>query len=773
MVLRESTSGDDVRRTVTLPPDESITDAIGRGHTLATAVADIIDNSVDARAENVRIRFVTDDDRLLAVRIRDDGEGMTPARLQDAMTLGKQREREDGALGHFGIGLKAASLSQALTLTVYSQHSSADPCAMRIHRGSFTGEVLDDIAARNGYDWDDRGPASTGTVVEWRDLETINQSQLRAERRSWLERTVTSLMQTLGLTFHRLIQERGVRIAIDTWDARLGAPGFPRTVEPRDPFQFNLSGDAHYPTTISATTSDGARLDAECFILPPRSDSPSAWLLGRNPVEWQGIYVYRNDRLLQAGGWLDVRQDDKRLRLARMRINLTKPLERHLRLRHEKSGVTATPEFTAALEAATNASGVTLDRFRDDALETYRISNVKKQAIKPAAPVESGLPDRVVEAVRDELGERDEEPIGIEWRMLPEDRLFEMHHDRRVLRFNLGYRSALGGENSAIIPTLVYLLLESNFTKSRLNQVTKDQIDAWQSIASAALLAQLSEDAYDPLANWPKPEAVSADTEARPNIMAGPRPAPPSIELRWAHLGHRGQVPPEPAEELDDSAGWEMEPAELVALASSADRWDDGATGLLQVSEPSSPPEGPVAEVDISEHERTSGELAASQQGNVNATQAARERLPPLDVHPGDREIVAMYRGHTDIDAIATTLDMEQRDVAMRLCALVLDLEGDDIDDQALAAMHGMPYTPDDRERILEMYRDRRTVRAIAAHFNRTPFAIAWQLLSSPKRPVEVPRNLIKRIDRALPRAACTPSPDALERRSRPLTLEG
>jgi hypothetical protein len=578
----------------------------------------------------------------------------------------------------------------------------------------------------------------------------------------WLERTISSLMQTLGLTFHRLIQDRGVRIAIDTWDYRTGAPGFPRTVEPRDPFQFNLSGDARYPTTISATTSDGARLDAECFILPPRSDSPSAWLLGRNPVEWQGIYVYRNDRLLQAGGWLDVRQDDKRLRLARMRMNLTKPLERHLRLRHEKSGVTATPEFTAALEAATNDSGVTLDRFRDDALETYRLSNVKKQAVKPAAPIASGLPDRVVEAVRDELGERDEEPIRIEWRMLPEDRLFEMHHDRHMLCFNLGYRSALGGDNSAIIPTLVYLLLESNFSKSRLNQVTKDQIDAWQTIASAALLAQLSEDAYDPLADWPKPDAVPAAAEPRPTIMAGPRPAPPSVELLWAHLGHRGQVPPESEEVLEATARSEIDSGQEVALVSNVERADDLKIGSQKGNETGPQPDEPDAEVNVDDSGKESPELAASQERKVSAANSLPQRLPPLDVRPGDREIVAMYRSRADLDVIATTLDMEQRDVAMRLCALVLDLEGDDIDDHDLAAMHGMPYTPDDRERILEMYRDRRTVRAIAAHFNRTPFAIAWQLLSSPKRPVEVPRNLIKRIDRALPHAAGTPSPDAL-----------
>lgn len=733
----------DVARVVKLTPDESITDAIGRGHTLATAIADIIDNSLDASAENIRVRFVTDEDRLIAVRIRDDGIGMTPAVLQEAMTLGKQKDRDEADLGHFGIGLKAASLSQALTLTVYSRNYYADPCAMRIRRGSFAGEILDDLAAEDGYEWDSRGPASTGTVVEWKDLETVNRSQLPSERRAWMERTIASLLQALGLTFHRLIQDRGIRITIDTWDLHAGSPGLPRTVEPRDPFHFSLPGHPSYPTMITATTEDGARLDAECFILPPRSESPSAWLLGRNPVEWQGIYVYRNDRLLQAGGWLNVRQDEKRLRLARMRINLTKPLERHLRLRHEKSGVTATPEFTAAFEAASNELGITLDRFREDAAETYRVSNIKKQTLKPAVPIKSGLPDRVVESVREELGERDEDPIRIDWRMLPEGQLFELQHDRHLIRFNLGYRAAIGGDAAALVPTLVYLLLESNFTKSRLSQVTKDQIRALQAIASAAMLSQLDADAYDALADWPRIESTQAQAPARPEIMAGPRPAPPSVELRWALLGQRGQIPQD-NQSLSGTADAVVDANDMLATNTSAERPEEG--------EPLPAPTPTINTRPIQGPE--------TPEEDATRSVAVHRQLPRIDARAGDRDIVAMYRGGSDIDAIAATLVVEPRDVAMRLCALVFDLEGDDIDDHELAAMHGIPYTPEERERIVHMYREGRPIRAIAAHYSRTPFAIAWQILSSPKRIVEIPKNLLRRIDRAL---AGSPAEDPAE----------
>ncbi len=734
----------DVAQTVELVPDRSITDAIGRGHTLTTAVADIIDNSLDAKAERILIRFVVEDDRLVAVRIRDDGEGMVPAMLLDAMTLGKRHQRSEAALGHFGIGLKAASLSQALTLTVFTRHFDAAPCAMRIRRGSFAGAVLDEAAARRGYEWDSRGPASTGTVVEWRDLETISYSQIAAERRSWLERTITGLSHSLGLTFHRLIQQRGVRITIDVWDQRTQTAGPPRTIEPRDPFQFSLTGKAAYPTVITALTSDGAPVIAECFILPPRSDSSSVWLLGRSPVEWQGVYIYRNDRLLQAGGWLDIRPSDKRLRLARLRIDLTPALERHLRLRHEKSGVTPTPEFSAALEAATNDFGVTLDSFRADAQEVLRVSNMRASRVKPAVRVEEGLPDRVIESVREELGEGNEDPIRIEWEMLPEGRIFEMELERRRVVFNLGYRGALGGGDAVLVPTLVYLLLETYFTKGWLREGTKAQIDAWQKIAATAMLVDLGDSAYDSLANWSRwfsaPIAAGQHDEEGSAPSLGPKPSPSSADLRWAHLGQRGETIEFQA--VDDSG------------ALPEDLPNDGPESVIE--QVGVKPDRPVQARDHASAGRSeaSSEPGADQRDDdSSASQTEHDvnrsagKLPfrlgalPTNVQPGDREIVAMYRTETDLEMIASALGVEPRHVAFRLCALLLDLAGDDVDDVNLAAMHGQPYTPGDRERILEMYRGGASVRRIAAQLMRTPFAIAWQLLSSPKRPVEVPKE--------------------------------
>ena len=89
---------------------------------LAAALADLIDNSIQAKAGKVFIEFAPEE-KDVTVRIRDDGDGMNREQLIAAMKPasshpGEIREKSD--LGRFGWGLKSASLSQARILTVVS-----------------------------------------------------------------------------------------------------------------------------------------------------------------------------------------------------------------------------------------------------------------------------------------------------------------------------------------------------------------------------------------------------------------------------------------------------------------------------------------------------------------------------------------------------------------------------------------------------------------------------------------------------------------------------
>src|SRR5437763_643227 len=73
---------------------------------LAAALADLIDNSINARATEVHITCLFGDAAPM-VRVRDNGEGMSAAMLRDAMRPASRNpadERSPDDLGRFGWG---------------------------------------------------------------------------------------------------------------------------------------------------------------------------------------------------------------------------------------------------------------------------------------------------------------------------------------------------------------------------------------------------------------------------------------------------------------------------------------------------------------------------------------------------------------------------------------------------------------------------------------------------------------------------------------------
>ncbi|HQC72179.1 MAG TPA: ATP-binding protein, partial [Candidatus Competibacteraceae bacterium] len=79
----------------------------GLGYSTATALADVIDNSITARATTVQLRFTWAGQGSLVTLI-DDGHGMDADALDRAMRLGESSpltERSAHDLGRFGLGL--------------------------------------------------------------------------------------------------------------------------------------------------------------------------------------------------------------------------------------------------------------------------------------------------------------------------------------------------------------------------------------------------------------------------------------------------------------------------------------------------------------------------------------------------------------------------------------------------------------------------------------------------------------------------------------------
>jgi hypothetical protein len=483
-----------------VPPDPSITSAIGRHHTLATAVADLVDNSIDFGATHVLVRFLMQGARPVGLQVIDDATGMDSAAIDDAMTYAKKREYRGRDLGHFGIGLKAASLSQANTLIVWSKRYGSPAVGRRLRKETIdTGPVVEEFSTADAAERL-ANPAvdfsmDTGTIVEWQDVQTFLTSSSEEEQRAWVNRTMQDLVNHLGLVVHRILERGDLTLTIDTFDVGLGFSGPPRPVRAIDPFLYRGVGQPGYPKELRVDLDDATGA-AQLHIWPYRDKGPGFLQGSRSETESQGLYIYRNDRLLQAGGWNGLATPRVDLAFARVVFDLTPEMQNHVTINPEKVGTTFDDELRGALARARAADGTTLTSFREDAKHA-----AKRAKQRTASPIEAplpgdGLPISVKEAFATHTEPNDAFPIDIRWRILPDEQVYDIDIDRHQLILNVRYRSAVVGRKSLdiddapLIKSLLLLLLEDHFVGTGSGAKRKREEAAWQAILLAAIEAQ-------------------------------------------------------------------------------------------------------------------------------------------------------------------------------------------------------------------------------------------------------------------------------------------
>ena len=91
--------------------------------TTSLALAELIDNSLQARATEVHVHVTAnrDADYPIEITVSDDGSGMGPGTLATALTFGGSTRFDDrSSLGRYGMGLPNGALSRARCIEVYS-----------------------------------------------------------------------------------------------------------------------------------------------------------------------------------------------------------------------------------------------------------------------------------------------------------------------------------------------------------------------------------------------------------------------------------------------------------------------------------------------------------------------------------------------------------------------------------------------------------------------------------------------------------------------------
>lgn len=134
---------------IDITPDVSLLPKTGRvGYTLTQSIAELVDNSIDARLPNqpLTIKVVLQKDFII---IEDDASGMNRGLAEKALVLGYSTKMN--ALGEFGLGLKSActSLGKTFTLKTFSRGSKfgykyqydKDRWESKVDRNDWTDEL--------------------------------------------------------------------------------------------------------------------------------------------------------------------------------------------------------------------------------------------------------------------------------------------------------------------------------------------------------------------------------------------------------------------------------------------------------------------------------------------------------------------------------------------------------------------------------------------------------------------------------------------------------
>lgn len=489
-----------VGSSVTLPPDPHIMAAVGGNHRLETAVADLVDNSIDAGASRVLIRFVLADHRVQSFYVVDDGQGMTRDQIDNAMTLGGVRAYGSAELGHFGLGLKAASFSQADSLTVISVAEDSAAVGRRWLTSKAGDSFECDVVGYGfcgrelGRPWGFVRPV-TGTVVRWDAIRAFPTGRDPSATSRFVQDATTRLQHHLGMVFHRFLERDGIRIGVDVEDVSLPDTGPVVQVKPLDPFAYLRTGAGGYPKQLTVTVN-GSAVATTCHIWPGRSQLPQFRLPGAAAENFQGFYFYRRDRLLQAGGWNNMEVQHRELQLARVSIDLDDDLVARgvFRMNPEKSRVEFGHVFVEALNEAVAEDGVTFRSYLEAARQAFKASNQRNRIRAQVAPLGRGVPSGLRRAVESELQYLPgHEAVDLRWKDLAGDVFFDIDRENSTLWLNSRYRSVVlagrqGGLNDApLVKALLFLLVENLFHGSWWGPKDKDNLELWQSLLTAAV----------------------------------------------------------------------------------------------------------------------------------------------------------------------------------------------------------------------------------------------------------------------------------------------
>lgn len=315
------------------------------GYSMETALADVIDNSITAKATDINVMFSWNDAKPW-LAILDNGHGMSYQGLLSAMKLGSfnpLNERDKNDLGRFGLGLKTASFSQCRQLTVITKNGDdlftmewdLDQIRENPEKG-WTVKVLneEDILEIEELDslLSSFSNQNSGTIVLWRKLDRLDSFDSVSVRERKLNTLIDNSRKHLELTFHRFLNagsgKKSLKIYLNGG-----------LLEGADPFHASHNATLELP--VQSIYVDSKEITVQPFVLPHytkvSAQDYEKYAGEGGYLHNQGFYVYRNKRLIIKSTWFRLMPKEELTKLVRVRVDIPNSLDHIWKIDVKKS----------------------------------------------------------------------------------------------------------------------------------------------------------------------------------------------------------------------------------------------------------------------------------------------------------------------------------------------------------------------------------------------------------------------------------------------------
>ncbi|MFJ7981398.1 ATP-binding protein [Lysinibacillus xylanilyticus] len=285
------------------------------GYNFEIAVADIIDNSITAKANEIHIQTL--DSPEIKLSILDDGVGMSENELVEAMRLGSKDPdniRDNKDLGRFGLGLKTASFSQCKKLTVITKQEK-NVFARQwdldyiVQKDDWYLMELKTEELTNYPQFSELLKSESGTLIIWESLDNIEPNTFT--------NTIYSLRDHLALVFHRFLEGEFSKVNFTVNNI---------PVEAFNPFNENNSATQRLSMEKFQPSKEYTFVKVYPYILPHYSKVSryeyEKFSTSEGYTKTQGFYLYRAGRLLVHGTWWGLAKISEAHKLVRIKIDI-------------------------------------------------------------------------------------------------------------------------------------------------------------------------------------------------------------------------------------------------------------------------------------------------------------------------------------------------------------------------------------------------------------------------------------------------------------------